>query len=116
MDRSDLDIRLRGLSPSKRALLELRLKQSSAQFPFVPSIPRRQGRDSAPLSFAQQRMWFLSQLEPQGFSYNEANAIRLRGPLNVEALQSALNQLVIRHEVLRTTIAMVDGAPRQIVN
>ena len=116
MDRSDLDIRLRGLSPAKRALLEQRLKQSGAPVRPAQSIPRREGRDSAPLSFAQQRMWFLSQLEPESSSYNEANAIRLLGPLNVEALQTALNQLVARHEVLRTTIATVDSEPRQVVN
>ena len=116
MNRSDSDTRLRDLSPAKRSLLEQRLKQSAREVSTAQSIPRREDRQSAPLSFAQQRLWFLSQLEPERSSYNEANAIRLVGPLDVQALQSAFNQLMTRHEVLRTTINMMDGEPRQIVH
>jgi hypothetical protein len=68
-----------------------------------------------PLSFAQQRLWFLDQLEPNSPLYNISKALRLSGPLNVEALQKALDAIVSRHEVLHTTFAAVDGNPLQIV-
>ena len=61
------------------------------------------------LSFAQQRLWFLNQLEPDSPVYNQCKALRLRGRLNRPALQQALGSIVERHEVLRTTYAMVDG-------
>ncbi|MGH7828699.1 MAG: condensation domain-containing protein, partial [Candidatus Binatia bacterium] len=74
-------------------------------------------RDRAlPLSFAQQRLWFLNQLEPDSAVYNVRKALRLRGRLNREALQKALDTIVGRHEVLRTTFSSVDGKPIQIIH
>jgi amino acid adenylation domain-containing protein len=67
------------------------------------------------MSFAQQRLWFLDQLEPGKSVYNIPEAIRLKGLLNVEALEQAINEIVQRHESLRTTFALVDGHPVQIV-
>jgi aspartate racemase len=60
-------------------------------------------------SFAQQRLWFLDQLEPNSAAYNIPAAYRLFGPLAVTALERAINEIVRRHEALRTTFAMVDG-------
>ncbi len=74
--------------------------------------PRSPGGD-APLSFAQQRLWLLDQLEPAPWSYNVVVARRLRGPLRVDALQRALDELLVRHESLRTTFPVVDGEPVQ---
>jgi acyl carrier protein len=68
-----------------------------------------------PLSFAQQRLWFLNQLEPESPAYNESRAYRLRGVLDVAALQKALDQIVARHEVLRTNFVSVDGNPTQVI-
>jgi amino acid adenylation domain-containing protein len=68
-----------------------------------------------PLSYAQQRLWFLDQLEPGGAVYNIPAAMRLRGPLDVAALQASLNEVARRHEVLRTTFATVDGQPVQVI-
>ncbi|PYS89537.1 MAG: hypothetical protein DMF64_17365 [Acidobacteria bacterium] len=68
-----------------------------------------------PLSFAQQRLWFLDQLEPGSAAYNVASAIRLKGELNVPALQQSLDVIVARHEVLRTTFATVGGRPVQVI-
>lgn len=116
MENHDLSARLAALSPAKRALLEQKLKQAALDTPAMVSIPRRTERGSAPLSFAQQRLWFLSRLEPESSNYNEPSAIRLHGPLNRGALGAAINQLVARHEVLRTTIGIFDGEPRQVVN
>ena len=76
-----------------------------------PTIPRRTEHDSAPLSFAQQRLWFLHQLEPASPTYNQPQAMHLRGRLDVQALQKALDHVVARHAVLRTTFVPVDGIP-----
>jgi amino acid adenylation domain-containing protein len=79
--------------------------------PIVP-VPRD---GELPLSFAQQRLWFIDQLEPGGSVYNFPAAVRLKGPLNVVALKQSLDEIVKRHEVLRTTFAIVDGRPVQVV-
>ncbi|MCL4201942.1 MAG: amino acid adenylation domain-containing protein [Pirellulaceae bacterium] len=64
-----------------------------------------------PLSFAQQRLWFLEQLEPDRAVYQIRRAVRLRGPLKVRALEQAIQEIVRRHSVLRTVIRTVDGQP-----
>jgi amino acid adenylation domain-containing protein len=71
---------------------------------------------TAPLSFAQQRLWFLDQYEPNNILYNIPTAIRLNGPLNVTALERSLNEILDRHEALRTTFAIVNNQPVQVVN
>lgn len=68
-----------------------------------------------PLSFAQQRVWFLDQLEGESSAYNMPMALRLQGRLNVTALEQALNSIVQRHEVLRTNFSACDGYPIAIV-
>jgi acyl carrier protein len=69
-----------------------------------------------PLSFAQERMWFLYQLSPTGAAYNIPASVRLHGPLNRAALRWGVAELVRRHDALRTTFATVDGQARQIVH
>ena len=68
-----------------------------------------------PLSFAQQRLWFLHQLDPLGATYNVPAATRLTGRLDLRALAETLSEIVRRHEVLRTTFAIVDDEPAQVV-
>ncbi|HEU0054618.1 MAG TPA: amino acid adenylation domain-containing protein, partial [Longimicrobium sp.] len=80
----------------------------------VSPITRWEGGD-APLSFAQERLWFIDRLEPGAAAYNLAVALRLRGALDAEALERALGELVRRHEPLRTILPEVDGAPVQRV-
>jgi amino acid adenylation domain-containing protein len=69
-----------------------------------------------PLSYAQEPIWFLNELEPGNPAYNLPQALRLRGPLHVKALGRSLNEIVRRHESLRTNFAMVDGQPAQVVS
>ena len=71
---------------------------------------------TAPLSFAQQRLWFLDQYEPENILYNIPAAIRLKGPLNIAALERSLNEILRRHEALRTTFAVAHDRPVQVVN
>src|SRR5690242_2108081 len=68
-----------------------------------------------PASFAQLRLWFLNQLDPDSSFYNVPTVMHLRGKLNVEVLRRSLAELVRRHESLRTTFAMVNGEPVQII-
>jgi len=68
-----------------------------------------------PLSFAQQRLWFLQQLSPDSHSYNLLEALRLEGSLNLLALEQSLSELIRRHEILRTTFPMVEGQPIQCI-
>ncbi len=79
--------------------------------PLLP-IPRD---GPLPLSFAQQRLWFLNLFEPESPVYNVPTAFRLRGPLAEETLERALGELVRRHEVLRTTFPAVGGKPTQVI-
>ena len=68
-----------------------------------------------PASFAQQRLWFLSLLAPNNPFYNVAAAIRLTGNLNLTALQQTFNEIIRRHEVLRTAFEMEDGQLNQVI-
>ena len=68
------------------------------------------------LSFSQQRLWFLEQLEPNTAVYNITRGLRLRGALDAACLEQALNDLVARHESLRTVFTERDGEPRQVVH
>jgi amino acid adenylation domain-containing protein len=79
-----------------------------------PPLDKAQGH-VLPLSFAQQRLWFLEQLEPNRAIYNIPAAVRLRGYLNISALEQSINALIERHEGLRTTFQVVEGQPQQVV-
>jgi amino acid adenylation domain-containing protein len=78
-------------------------------------IPRRESTATCPLSFAQERLWFLDQYEPNSPLYNVPVRICLQGALNMEALEDSLSSLVTRHESLRTTFNVIDGSPRQVI-
>ena len=69
--------------------------------------------EDLPLSFAQQRMWFLYQMDQQNSAYNEALTIRLTGRLNIDILEQTINAIIQRHESLRTTFPVVEGKPIQ---
>jgi amino acid adenylation domain-containing protein len=79
-------------------------------------IPARPADEPAPLSFAQERLWFLHQLEFESTAYNVCFPLRITGRLNLAALNQSLNAAVRRHEALRTTFGAVDGRPVQFIN
>ncbi len=81
--------------------------------PAITAAPRR---DDLPLSFAQQRLWFIDQLEPGNPAYNIPGAFRLRGSLRVDALEAALGEIVRRHETLRTSFTSDGGHPAQVIS
>jgi amino acid adenylation domain-containing protein len=98
----------------KQELLEF-LRINEPQDTFVPPpIERRAVEGPTSLSFAQERLWFLEQLEPGTAVYNICRASRLTGQLNIAALESSLSEIVRCHEILRSQIRIVDGLPVQI--
>ena len=99
------------IPPDKRQLLSLILKKKGLH----TRITKRKDSACLPLSFAQQRLWFLSQLDPDGATYNLPIALHLAGPLNVDALQKSFDEIIRRHEVLRTVFAIENDQPVQIV-
>lgn len=90
-------------------------KVASASRTAAPPLERVSRHGPMPLSFAQQRLWFLAQLAPDDPSYNVPAAIELCGELNAPLLERALNEVVRRHESLRTTFAVAAGQPSQTV-
>jgi amino acid adenylation domain-containing protein len=105
------------LTPEQQSLLMLLLREKAAK--QTDAQPRAQGiqpvprQGSVPLSFAQQRLWFLDQFEPNSAVYNIPAAVRLSGTLDAAALERSFNEVVRRHEILRTGFALVNGQPAQ---
>jgi amino acid adenylation domain-containing protein len=101
------------LADRKQELIDfLRANHDGIYIP--PPIARRDGNTPAPLSFAQERIWFLEQLEPGGAVFNICRASRLLGDLVIAALEASLNEVMRRHEALRSVIRVVDGRPQQV--
>ncbi len=115
---ADLHDFVRGLSPEERDFLWRRLSSITNKAKNSPlTIPPLQRPESAliPLSFSQQRLWFLHQLDPTTPMYNIPAAVRMRGRLDLKALDLTLNEIVRRHEALRTRFCFVDGHPAQMI-
>ncbi len=104
-----------GLSGARRELVALMLKQKGVKTELPATIPRRRHSGPSPLSFAQERLWFFEQLEPGTPVYHISNAVRLTGPLNLEALHKTLNEVLRRHESLRTVFASQNDEAVQLV-
>src|SRR6185312_14383217 len=103
------------LSPSREELLRLRLS-GVAKSRQADEIARVRRDGGLPLSFAQRRLWVLDQIQPGGVEYLMPVLLRLRGALDVPALLRALDEIVARHEVLRTRYSTVDGEPVQVID
>ncbi|NHZ80289.1 amino acid adenylation domain-containing protein, partial [Massilia sp. CCM 8695] len=110
--RCELPVRALFEAPTIAQLAERVQPASAADLAPIPAVPR----DGAlPLSFAQQRLWFLHQLEPHSAAYNMAAAVRLVGALDIGALKRAFQDIVARHEILRTTFREEGGAALQFI-
>ncbi|MFE8605167.1 non-ribosomal peptide synthetase [Archangium violaceum] len=114
---SDVYDRLASLPPEKRELLLRQLRQKQAATNVVRAVIPRRPRDTDlhPMSFAQQRLWLLDQLDPNNAFYNIPVAIQLTGALDVPTLQRCFNELLRRHESLRTTLRTEQGQPVQVI-
>jgi amino acid adenylation domain-containing protein len=86
-----------------------------AELPVLPAVVPVERTRALPLSFAQERLWFIDRLDPGSAVYNIPGAWRLAGALDVDALERALGEIVRRHEALRTAFAEVDGSPVQVI-
>jgi amino acid adenylation domain-containing protein len=114
--RAELASRRDALSALKQQELERLLNKSVADEAPATLIPLRPADEPAPLSFAQERLWFLHQLDPESTAYNVSIPLRVTGRLNLPALSQSISEAVRRHESLRTTFDVVDGKPVQIIN
>ncbi|MGH8390012.1 MAG: non-ribosomal peptide synthetase [Pseudomonas sp.] len=95
---------------------QVRLIQASGSTNKQPPIEKVDRSQPVPLSYSQQRMWFLWQMEPESPAYNVGGMARLRGLLDVDRFDAALQALILRHETLRTTFPSIDGVARQHVH
>ncbi|MEM9276827.1 MAG: condensation domain-containing protein, partial [Cyanobacteria bacterium P01_F01_bin.143] len=108
--------RIASLSPEKRAIFEQQLKQKNLNFQ-EQKIPVFQDRDELKLSYAQERLWFLSQLDPENPTYNIAVTWKIQGNLNINIFRQAFFAIIKRHESLRTTfICDEHGKPKIEIN
>src|SRR5215216_32587 len=112
---SEIPRRIAALPSEKLALLAKKLKKEGARN-GSPQITRRKELGKAQLSFAQERLWFLDQLDPYSAAYNIPSTTRLKGFLDLDVLERSLNRIVARHEMLRTTFVAEGGQPVQIIH
>src|SRR5688572_18505687 len=114
----DLSARITALNPEQRAMFEAALKAKGLRAPQVDQIPRRPRNDTNlfATSIDQERLWFIEQLQPGNAAYNIFSASRIKGPLDATVMERVVNELVARHEVLRTTFTVVDDQPMQVIH
>jgi FkbM family methyltransferase len=113
-----IEVHLRSLfeQPTVRGLAEqIDAALKAEQGIETPPLRRVERNGALPLSYAQQRLWFLDQLNPGNSFYNVPAAVRMTGRLNINALEKTLTEIIRRHEVLRTSFSEVDGRPIQVI-
>ncbi|WP_066426819.1 non-ribosomal peptide synthetase [Anabaena sp. 4-3] len=106
----DINERIAALSPEQRALLEKRLQQQKSQNNLKNNltISQRKADDTLSLSLTQEKFWLLQQLQPDLTAYNELNMLSLQGQLDINILEKSLNEIIKRHEILRTSFQVID--------
>ncbi|HSU13784.1 non-ribosomal peptide synthetase, partial [Longimicrobium sp.] len=117
--RTELPLRAVFEAPTLAELagrVEALMAEAAADAAAPPLVPVPRDGSPLPLSFAQQRLWFIEQLEPGSTAYHMPSALRLRGPLDARVLERALGEVVCRHEALRTTFGESEGVPFQVVH
>ncbi len=113
---SDTGKHIAGLSPERRKLLERLAQQQGINLSRSVIVPHPPTDTRFPASYAQKRLWFLDQLDPQNIIYNVPLAVRLVGKLDVPALEKSISIIIRRHEILRTRFTSDQGQPYQIVD
>src|SRR5262245_48070750 len=103
------------LSSKKRALLDNLIRSEGLGSSISQRIPAGGAREWAPLSFAQKRLWFINELEPNNPAYNDYFSLRIKGQVNVATLQQCIDEIINRHDALRATFKVVDGEPAQVI-
>src|ERR1044072_1269278 len=93
--------------------MQVHQSSSTQLLPPISVLPREA---DLPLSFAQQRLWLLDQLDPRRASYIIPYAVSIKGPLNIAALEQSLKEVLRRHEALRTRFPALDGRPYQLID
>lgn len=111
----DLSQRRSHLSAAKKALLDKWALGGKVEETGAPSIPRRPEQSLIPLTFAQQRLWFLDQVVPDSAAYTIHESMRLTGAIRASVLEQCLYEIMRRHEALRTTFVALEGQPVQII-
>ena len=107
--------RVTELSTEKRRLLSLLMKEQSLGPALLPVARAERSSNLLPVSFAQQRLWFLDHLEPGNLAYIVPGAFRFAGPLDVAAFTESVNEIIRRHEILRTRFSDLEGEPMQVI-
>jgi thioesterase domain-containing protein len=110
-----LQERFANLTPEKQRLLVKRLREKGVDVSQLPIVPQERKGQPWPLSYAQERLWVLDRLQPDSAAYNLPVGFRLRGPLDVAALEQSLNEILRRHEMLRSTFQTADEQPVQAI-
>ncbi len=113
--QQNMDKRLQTLTPAQRKLLEQRLMERRVAAARRNMIAPREGDGPAPVSYAQELLWLLSQVFDDGIAYNSPGAFQLHGALDLDLLARAFEGLVERHTILRTTYSVIDGHPMQLI-
>ena len=113
---TSLAARLARLTPAQRALLDARVRDLRRATPSLDRIPKRRRPNRNRLTVDQERIWLIHQFDPTDPVYNVFLGWRLRGDLDVSALERAVNAVVARHEALRTTFEVEDLRPVQVIH
>ncbi|QQE72803.1 amino acid adenylation domain-containing protein [Brevibacillus composti] len=105
------------LSEKKRMLLERLLQEEGIEKANMAAgpIPSRENRNGIPLSYTQERLWFVHQLEPDNPVYNMPAALKFKGQLHLAALERSIHEIIRRHEALRTVFRVIDGQAVQVI-
>jgi amino acid adenylation domain-containing protein len=111
---SDVSSRVAALSPEKRAALEKLIRQKGLTLPFRPIVAREQSQGSSPLSFGQERLWFLHRLDPASAVYNVHTSVNI-SDFEADVVRRAVAEILRRHHILRTTFREEDGRVTQVV-
>ncbi|QLF91733.1 non-ribosomal peptide synthase/polyketide synthase [Pseudomonas sp. ABC1] len=105
-----------GLSLGQRRQILEKMAETGQSFKLLPIVPTRHETEHLSLSYAQQRQWFLWQLDPESTAYNMPTALRFKGELDIEALGSSFKTLIARHESLRTTFRQEGEQAVQVIH